>query len=365
MIFGNSTSLGWFEVLMIFALIMGVMYLARGSSSKILTFIVGLAMVCIAGFRHGYIDTRAYRSGFESLDIRNVLSWDFIFDTNSKDRGFSVLSAIIKIFTQNSQIFLFILALVTVGLLFWGLVKNSEDSFYAIFLFVTTGLYIDTMNGARQALVAAILFFAIPNLIENKKIWKYVLLVLILATIHGSALIFIPIYFIAESKPWSKTTGFIAIVCVIFYLFYNSGVGSFLVSILEGTTYDSDYGEMLLAGNTSVNILRIGIAAVPLAISFFVKDCEETNYGLYKISFNMSLINFFVWLFATRVLYFYRLAIYFTPFMILLLCHEMQLLRNEYNSRVIKHLSYILFFVFFIYSLRNSGEKFFVGYLKY
>ncbi len=345
-----------------------IMAFAKKSRSWAIAMAVCVLMICIAGLRHGYIDTRAYRHGFEDLDPSVIFSEEFFRDEeydDYKDKGFAVLSALIKLITTDSQVFLFIMSAITVGFLFWGIVNNVSNIEMGIFLFVATGLYIDTMNGIRQCLVAAILFFFLPRFIKEKAFIKYAALVLLLSTIHMSAILFIPLYFLVSKPAWSNYTWLVIIVTLLCYVFFNSGVGQALVDILEGTVYGEDYSEMLLSGNTSVNVIRVGVAAAPILLSLYTRGGKYRGTPMYNIVFHMALINLLVWIFATKVLYFYRLSTYFTPYMILLLCYELNAIANPQERRFVTAASYILYFGFHIYSCYIMGDQLFVGYLKY
>ncbi len=364
-----EASLSWWHVIVFLIIVCSMMKISENCvQHRLVAAIVCFGLICVSGLRHGYVDTRAYRNGFLSLNVDEVLSWNFIFHGESFDRGFSVLSAIIKVFTDNGQIFLFVFATFTIGALFWGIYRYVDDKFLGIFLFITTS-YLDTMNGMRQCFVSAILFFFLPRFIEEKKIIQYIVLVLLLATVHSSALVFIPIYFIAKVRPWSDKTLWIALGLGLVFIFFNSGIGQILADLLEGSKYNS-YGDMLSAGNTSVNIIRIFISAVPLLLSLYnwinkQHDMQEEVTCIHTISFNFSLISFFCWLFATKVLYFYRLAIYFQPYVIILLCNEIMSVKNEEERVMLRYAMIICYLIFFLYTLYTMGDQFFVGYLKY
>lgn len=361
----QTASLSWWHIIIAFAFIMLGMWLAKILKSKPIAAVVCFIMICISGLRHGYVDTRAYRHGFENLNITEVLSWDFIFKSDSKDKGFSVLSAIIKIFTDNSQAFLFIFALLTVGFLFWGIVKRVPQIDFGIFLFIATGTYIDTMNGLRQAFVSAVLFYFLPRFLEKRETAKYILLVLLMSTMHGSALVFIPIYLIASKDAWSNYTAVIIAIASFMYIFYNYGVGAFINDFLEDTSYGESYGNMLLTGNTSVNIIRVFIAAVPLILTFFTGKYKEKGNRKYNIYFNMTLINFMMWLFSSKVLYFYRMAMYFAPYSIVFMCNEINSIPDKQEKRIVKIAAVVFYLLYFIYGLYVMKNAFFVGYLKY
>lgn len=361
----GTESLSWWHIIIAFAVIMLGMWLAKILKSKPIAAVVCFIMICISGLRHGYIDTRAYRSGFENLNITEVLSWDFIFQSDKKDKGFTVLSAIIKIFSDDSQVFLFIFALFTVGFIFWGIVKRVPELDFGIFLFIAAGTYIDTMNGLRQAFVSAVLFYFLPRFLEKRETAKYILLVLLMSTMHGSALVFIPIYLIASKDAWSKYTAIIIAIASFMYIFYNYGVGQFIAEFLEDTSYGNDYGTMLLTGNTSVNIIRVFIAAVPLILTFFTGKYKEKGNRKYNIYFNMTLINFMMWLFSSKVLYFYRIAMYFAPYSIVFMCNEINSIPDKREKRIVKIVAIVCYLIYFIYNMYVMKNAFFIGYLKY
>ena len=360
----TSEALGWGHVLLFMCAVLLTTYIGERSNSRFMLAVASITMICVAGLRHGYVDTRAYREGFVSLDPTKILNIDFILNSEARDRGFTVLSAIIKCFTENSQAFFFIFAIITVGCLFYGIVNRAPETTYAVFIFICTGCYLDTMNGMRQAVVSAVLFAILPHLIEEKKLVKYIIVVLLASTVHMTALIFIPLYFIMDAKAWSTKTWIIAGAVFPVFLFFTSGIGAGLANLFEGTSYGKDYGQMLISANTSVNYLRFIVSVVPLVLSFMNRYDERKNFLLYDICFNMSVVNAFAWLFATKVLYFYRLASFFQPYMILLLCMEIYCIEGN-NKKLIKTASFILFFVWHAYSLNVMGSQFFVGYLKY
>ncbi len=356
--------LSWGQLIALWSFVLICMGLEKRTRTKAMEVVACFTLILFSGLRHGYIDTRAYRQGFLNLDVSQVFSSTFLYDADSKDKGFSVLSSIIKLFTDNAQVFLFIFALLTVGLLFFGLIKRTENKMMAVFLFIMTGCFLDTMNGMRQAFVQAVMFYFGTDLILNKKTLKYIVLVLLLSTVHASVLVFIPIYFVVSVKPWSKQTIFLSFAVVVIYVFFNTGFGQMIADLLEETSYGYDYGQMLISGNTSTNAIRVIVAGAPLILSWINRSNAPNDNKIYRIAFNMSVLNFFTWLFSTKVLYFYRLAVYFMPFMILLMCYEVALLRAN-NRKVVTFSIYALYLIWHVYSLSVTGDAFFVGYFKY
>ena len=93
------------------------------------------------------------------------------------------------------------------------LYKYSCNFAVSAFLFMASCQFTWMFNGMRQFLVASIMFFC-TDLILKKKFFIYALIVCILSTIHQSALILIPVYFIVTGEPWSKRT-MLFVGCII------------------------------------------------------------------------------------------------------------------------------------------------------
>ena len=180
-----QASLNWGHVLVFVALIMALMWVAKKTKSKVVLFLTSAIMICVAGLRHGYIDTRAYRHGFMAHDPNVIFTSEFWADPDIKDKGFAVLQSVVKFFTDDAQVFLFIMSLVTVGCLFWAIIKYSPEMDFGIFLFIAMGCYVDTMNGLRQAIVAAVLFFLLPKLLMEKKFIPYLIIILLAVAVGG------------------------------------------------------------------------------------------------------------------------------------------------------------------------------------
>ena len=153
-------------------------------------------LIFVSGFRESVGDTYTYRTMFERVPA-NFISF-IKHPTIKEDTGFYAIAAFIKQYiSKDSQTILLCMAIITIGLIFITYYKNTDMIEMAIFLFITSGCYLVTMNGVRQYLASAILFFCFPMI--YKKQWKYYFpIVLLCSTIHQSALIFFILYFIVS-----------------------------------------------------------------------------------------------------------------------------------------------------------------------
>src|SRR5690625_72798 len=122
--------------------------------------------------------------------------------------------------SEDPQIMIFTSALITNVLIIIVLYNYSRMIELSLYVYITSGLFLVSMNGIRQMIAAAIAFTAINYLIKGN--WfKYSIIILLAASFHLSALILLPIYFLVRFKAWSKTTIIVIILSVLIVIGFD------------------------------------------------------------------------------------------------------------------------------------------------
>jgi len=159
--------------------------------------------------------------------------------------------------------------------LFLHAIYRQADSFPAtFFLFMTLGLYFQSLSTVRYYFALAIAISLIPYVLNREWI-KFVLLTLLGMTFHKSIILIIPLYFLAQWS-WKKyqyvlMAGFIS----TFFLFKAQYLSLFLKVY---STYEET--EYLSGGTSMINILRcIGVLVLSLLLY------EKAVKGNRKMSF--------------------------------------------------------------------------------
>lgn len=331
-------------------------------SNKFFFISAVVILILVAGLRRGIGDTGTYRNIFESVKP-NVMYYFKQFG-NLQETGFWVSLAAIKQFvSEDSQVFIFIYALVTITLICIPLYKYSRLSEMSIFLFITMGGYLVVMNGMRQYLAAAILFWAFPW-IEERKWYYYIPIVLLASTIHSSAIIMIIFYFIADKKAWGYTTQMLLLVGVGLYLTY-SVTGPIIAEVLGETQY-GNYSEYLVSGTGGANIIRAFVSVVPLVISFMGRMHLKKNEKYYNIITHGTELYFIFTLLANKYWIYARLNIYFSLYAILLLCWCIKECFEEKSTKIVYGACIILYTIYYWYSMVISmGMQYSSDYIKF
>ena len=156
-------------------------------------------LIWMCSQRGGIMDTGVYLEGFK--DMPGVFSGIASYmGTVKKDKGFYFLSAVIKcIVGNNSVVYLFIIAVLQAGMLFYVYRKYSSRYLVSFFLFLASTDYISWMfNGMRQFLAVTITFIGIKFILDKKYV-KAIILILIASLMHQSALLMIPFIFIVNN----------------------------------------------------------------------------------------------------------------------------------------------------------------------
>lgn len=110
--------------------------------------------------------------------------------------GFLILMRTIAVFSPNYHMFFVVTSVLIIGLIFFFFWKYSPNVFVSVFVFLAMSHFYCTLDFIRQSLSAAIALFAIP-LFQKRTIKSavgYILIVLLAASMHQSALILIPLY---------------------------------------------------------------------------------------------------------------------------------------------------------------------------
>lgn len=320
-----------------------------------LSMIACIILILFAGLRssYGIGDTGAYVHSFNNLTSDFYSGIEHLFSEGGKDKGFTFISLFIKDFiSEDEHVFLLIMSVITIGFIFLTFYNHVRHIELAVFLFITSGCYLVTMNGIRQYIVAAIMFAAFPW-IEERKWYLYIPLALLMSTIHQSCIIFIPIYFVVNQKAWGKITYTILLVGIGLFVTYPI-TGPIIAELLQESQY-SEYSGVIASTGAGANLIRVFVMAVPVLLSYLGrrnKHIREEKY--YNIVLNFSVINVVAMLLATRYWIYARFNMYFMVYMIILLIWCIEYL-FDYKNRKIVYLACLLCYgIYFWYEMSIS-----------
>lgn len=333
-------------------------------SRLLIAIIAILPIIVFASCRSSVADTDVYIKSFNKYPSNLSDAYNMIFDSTRRDPGFLFISVLIKQFISTDYtVWLSIIAIISgIGVMI-PLYKYSCNFGISIFLFVASCQFTWMFNGMRQFLVASIIF-GCTGLLLRRKFIPYVIIVCLLSTIHASAFILLPTYFIVTSEPWDKRT-MLFIFAIILAILFTSEFTGLLEDAVENTNYASSMEEFK-ATDDGTSIMRIAVESVPIIIAFIYRNrIKDKLTPIIKLSINMSLVAsglYVISKIARSGIMLGRLPIYFSMYNLILLPWLINNIFNKEEKRLIYYLMVVLYIAFFYYQMVVAWNGF--GYIS-
>ncbi|MGM0874224.1 MAG: EpsG family protein [Bacillota bacterium] len=303
--------------------------------NKILVFLAITSLVLVSGFRNNIGDTYFYIKTYTENDF----TWEYI--QSKKDPGFGILQMFLKNISDDPQLLIFVTALITnllIGITLYKYSRMIELSFY---VYITAGMFTVSMNGIRQFLAASIIFVATKYLI-NGDFKKYALIVILASTVHQSALVLIPIYFIVRREAWTKVTFLLLVLAIFIVMGFNQFL-ELLFASLENTQY-SNYSTFEEGGASKIRVL---VDSVPVIIAFLGREKLRKLWPKSDIIVNLSVINVIFMIIATQSWIFARFNIYFSLYNLILISWIIYLFKE--NNRMFVYYGLLVCYLLYFY----------------
>ncbi len=309
--------------------------------------------VFFIGMRSGFADTYAYIREFNALTTDFSELWAGREDV--KGIGFDIYMFVIKKFISTDfNVFLMITAVIQGTAVMKIYYKYSTNFTYSTLLFFFSMSFTNMMNGMRQFLAASLIFLFSEFLFEKKTILFFAVVALA-CTIHISAVIWFPIYFVVQGKPWNIKVMLSMLAIVIAILAIDKFTG-LLSESLEGTNYEG-YTDQFKEDD-GANIVHTLIAAVPVILALWKrKEIEAIGNKNIYVLINCSIIEVLLNLLAkfTSGILIGRLPSFLTPFAFVILPWMFENTMQKKDMRLIRALCLILYLLFAVYYMNTMG----------
>lgn len=247
---------------------------------------------------------------------------------------FWTISIIIKkISGANTTAFRLVIALLQSVPVIYIYRKYSDSYLLSLYLFVTSAIPIAWMMSGIRQFTAVTLIFAATSLVLKKDYKKVIIIILIATLIHQTAIIMLPIVFIAQGKAWNKKTlALIAIAIMLVYVF-TSKSGAY-----ESFMETAGVAKEVYVTDDGTNPLRVLVNFVPVILAFIGrKMVEKDDIPIINMSVNMSIISFGIYLISmvTSGIMVGRVPIYMSLYNFILLPYLIKRIFTYDSYRVI------------------------------
>lgn len=335
----------------------------KGLNIILITLII-LILSIFGGARNLNIGTDVSVYGNPWFEIacsyNNVI--DYINHINSSDIGYVLLNYIVSRFTNNVNIFLFVLQLISNSLILITLYKHKEKSpFWLATLAYICIYYCISFNILRQSIALAFVFYSI-NFLEKKKDIPFFITIIIAAQFHYTAYFALIIYLIYKlmisKKIKNKKNILVSIVLIstitviflkeILTLLYQFNIINYRI-----------YNYIFNASTTSLNFNYIEILfKVFFIFLYLLSNKWNTQKDKQDIIFIAFILLEFI-LYQTKAIISYtdRLSFYFGYFS--MISYPMiikQFSQRRENKLIIRIISIAIFLIYWYYKFVYSGS---------
>ena len=325
--------------------------LTTDKSKKIFLACVGTATFLVMGLRGGnyanVYDLRVYGSFYDTII---ETPWANIFEVSDFEVGYVLLNKILSIFFPFTQAIILFEAAFCVLSVCYFIYNNTNNVFFAFYFYVTLGSMGFMLTGFRQAIAMCVCLFAIEA-IKKKKLIRYILLILIAFSIHKSAIVFLPLYFIAASKLIRKRRWLIIPIVIVMVIFAPA-ILEFGNLISDGELVSSDEAVFSFNGIVPV-ILFVASLIIQLIWEKIRGEENETSRDNSVMAPMIAIgLGFYVMRYYNFAIE--RLAWYYTQASYICLAGFFSIWKNDQYKVIIKIVAIILGFVLFYKRLQTA-----------
>jgi transmembrane protein EpsG len=308
-----------------------------------LDFLPYFILIMVTGFRYKVgTDYKAYENYFNLIKNGHFprVEASFIF-----------ISKIGQFLNFNQQFMFLIYAAILYIFIYLGVRYFDPDYKYRhlILLLGTFYLLINGFNTIRQMASVGVLFFSLKY-INEKKLKKFLVLVLLAFFLHKSAVIFVLLYFLLKID--SKKIFFFVLISPLF-MFFDINI---LLKMFINLTHSTWYEYYLTFLNNKVDVSGSLILWIYYIIAIIL------SLSSHKINFSQReriIINLFLWYIIlmfttstsevlTRIVYFAMPSIFIVIPILTKYFENFQFKRSVFYSKVLVTLFGIILWVYFI-----------------
>lgn len=310
---------------------------------KISNVILFIFLWLVSGLRSDVgTDFIAYKNYFENLQY-------YSFDYPLYEKGYYALNFVVSLFTTNSQFVMMLTSFIILFLINKTLLNYSNSYLMSVFLFITMYYYLNSFNLVRQYIVVAILFFSLKFIIkENFK--KFIVSVIIASLFHITALIMIPFYWILK-KRFSTMTYVVLIFATIGLSFATPAIVGIVSRLIPKFALYTHYE---FEGASSFSVILITLSLFVFSIFNKNKLIKTNKHGWIYVNAVYFALLFSI--LSTKNILFFRVAIYFYIYCLLLIPICLLILDKKVRpAAILLVLSTFTYYLYHMISNNNSG----------
>lgn len=287
-------------------------------------------------------DTLVYVEKFRKynlIEFSQII--DYLNKIDEKDKTFYLLVRILNLFSLEESLIVVLFSILFLTSIFWMIYKYSNNSLISIILFICLGYLFFSLTGLRQTFALTFIIFSYKYLRE-RKMYKFIILVLLASLFHSTALVFLIAYPLVYLK-----LGIKHLVVLISASLINILFNSQIYSLLKNYIFNEQY-EYYLNNEESLNysgfLIQLSIFLFCLIFKKVILTKSPENITFY----NLIFIGLIFQLFATNIAVVFRISLYFSIFSIILFSNVISSFKDVY-IRILVNLIVIVILIMYLF----------------
>ncbi|MEB7715533.1 EpsG family protein [Staphylococcus equorum] len=333
-------------------ILLKIIFTTKEKYNIVFLLIAGIMLTLIVSMRNLNFgsDTLVYIQKFKEYSLIDYSIFiDYLNSVNEKDKTFYILIRTLNNFGIEGHLLIAILATIFLIAIFWLIYKYSHNNLLSIILFISLGYLFFSLTGLRQTLALSLIIFSYKYIRERKLI-KFVLLVLFASLFHSTAIIFLIAYPFAYVKLGMKHILILSAAIITNSLFYSQ-VNGVLEKFIVNDQYEYYLNNMETLNYSGFFIqLIIFIFCVVLKKNLLPQNPKDISL------YNLIFIGLLIQLFSTNIAVAFRISLYFSIFSIILIPNIINSIKNI-NIKILLYIIIIPILLLYLY-LNNYYDGF-------
>lgn len=338
----------WFALLVWITLVKGYLGdLFANKQKKTFLLLSGIGVIFVMGARYSDPSMNGDLNNYARMYLKmSMIPWNEVLLNSSIEPGYLLLNKICSIAFPWAQSIVFIEALICIYFTFKFIYMNSDDVYLAVLIYLSQGLFIFELTGFRQAIAISLCLYSI-EFVKKRNIVGFFITITLACSFHTTAIVFLPIYFIANFRPSIKN----GILYGIGYYLLLRMIPNLLLwgSDLTG----SDYSVASSWGNFTGPAINIVIYVVSMWLILRENKIVYEKKNSWK--WNMAILGLIVYLLRFISLPFERISFYFSASTIVIIPDRIIPVFSDNSKKVAYILIVFLLSFLFLYRIRSTA----------
>ncbi|MDK0876612.1 EpsG family protein [Clostridium perfringens] len=289
-----------------------------------------------------------YEYAIHGATTSEIISW---YDV---EPGWAFLNRILGMLSKDTQVIFIVTSFIFIFCIYKAISDFKDDISVGMSIFIFLAIaYIPSFNVVRQYLAIGILMLSFKY-IKDKKLIKFLTIVILASFFHYTALIFLPMYYLLNNNISTIKWVVIGTITILLFLNYNNFIEIMINFVPSFEKYSRYKSSGLLEINKTLLFLQFSMILIIFISKNFLKNKNIFIYRMtyiYYFSIIFSLLGNMVE-FAGRASYYFDISqMFFIP----AICRFGVKKTNKLIFNKIIIIYYIFYwYINFVYSSNNG-----------